>query len=31
MVIDAMRHDAASEFFGVRVVFDDGDDEGDWA
>jgi hypothetical protein len=24
-----MRHDAASEFFGVRVVFDDSDDEGD--
>jgi P4 family phage/plasmid primase-like protien len=30
MVIDAMRQDAASEFFGVRVVFDDGDEEGDF-
>lgn len=28
-VIDAMRQDAVSDFFGVRVVFDDGDDEGD--
>lgn len=27
MVIDALRQEAASEFFGVRVVFDD--DEGD--
>jgi putative DNA primase/helicase len=30
MVIDALRQDAASEFFGVRVVFDDGDEEGDF-
>lgn len=30
MVIDALRQEAASEFFGVRVVFDDGDEEGDF-
>ena len=29
MVIDAMRMEAASDFFGVRVVFDDDSDEGD--
>jgi hypothetical protein len=29
MVIDAMRMEAASDFFGVRVVFDDDSDERD--
>ena len=28
-VIDAMRMDAATEFFGIRVEFDDGSDDGD--